>query len=190
MFKKSKRVVGVHERYTRILQDDTLWLAPVSTEHMRPEEPRVPSPAPTPIEQHFFEWEMSPLSPKPKIINRRASDLNRSHCSLMDAFGSFYPVDFQDENPFEPTPLSNSSGMLLQKTFVRPKLERKSEEERWPSFEPRPLLDRFQALRSINDIPTFDGIFAPDLDDCGCLRQFGDVNCLDFGPNITASFAA
>jgi hypothetical protein len=181
-FKERKRVVRVQERYTSILQDGILLLAPI-TEHSRPEEPRAPSPSPPHFEQRFFNWEMSPLSPKPKIITRRASD-------FIDAFGSFFPVDFHDENPFEPTPLSNSSAMPLHETRVSPKVEDKHNEEKWPSFEPRPLLGPFQAIRSYNEIPTFEGMSTAYLGDFDCLRQIGDDNCHDSVRNVAASFAA
>ena len=139
------------------------------------------------VPQSFFEWEMSPLSPKPKVFYRRLSDLNDRN--LVDAFESFYPVDFQDQNPFEPTPLSSSSG-LIQPPCIWPRLHGKWEENRNPSFEPQPLLDRFQPLRTSNEVPLFEDIFAPSLDASDCVFQRGDTNGLDFAPFVTAAFAA
>ena len=174
----------MHEQDSRVFhdQDGSLLLAQVSM--CSSTMPRALSHVSTQIPQSFFEWEMSPLSPKPKVLHRRLSELNDRY--LVDAFESFYPIDLQDENPFEPTPLSISSGSIQPPS----KKQRKCEDSRWPYFEPQPLLDQFQPLRTSHEAPSFDDIFAPNLDSSDRVRQCGDVNGHDFGLCITAAFAA
>ena len=152
-----------------------------------------PNPAPLPplaAPEHLFDWEMSPLVPKPRIF-RRASDLTGNMVSLLaDAFGgnSFHDIDNVDENPFEPTPLPIASAQNCSSngwdngSNVDPLMKDGI------SFEPTSLLDTFLQDDSLEDFS-----FKTDFMDGSSARQPQQQQTSEYqylGPNIAAAFAA